>query len=178
MSSPPTTTPPSSGSSTPASSARRTFSPFGRRQALAQSPPPLPVQEGLEGIPEPSSLSSGSGVASNHHGSPSDSQPLLMVTSSPASTVMPLQESGALDLARTHSKSPDGHWRKKINDILGTPKSNAGADLSTSWWEKQEPPRKRKYSAEEQSARNHTKKVGSSLSLSAAADDPCSEGLR
>jgi len=158
-----TPTPPSSQSSSSGSATLRSLSPFNRKRPLPKSPPPAPVQESLEGFSELSDLSSGSGVASNHHASSADSQPLLMVTSSPASTVMPLPVSGSL---RSHSRSPepnDGSWRKKINDILGSPRSTAGSDLSTSWWEKPEASKKRKYSAEEQFARNHTKKVSNSL---------------
>lgn len=168
-------TPPSSHSSTPSSASSsssttlKTSSPLNPKRALARSPQRVSELEGLEGIPEPSTSSKGSVVITHRR---SVSQPLLTLTSSPVSTLTALptqQESGFLELTRTHSKSSErvdeSVWRKKINDILGTPKSGMSQSLASSWWEKQETPKKRKHhSPDEEYARSHAKKVSCSYS--------------
>jgi len=171
MSSTPTATPPPSRPSTPYATLR-SFSPFGRRRALPKSPPPVPVLEGLGIDLEPLCLPCGSRVAPDHHRSSSEPQVLLMMKSSPECTSIPLPESEYFGVATAHSKSHkhnDGNRRKKKNDFVRTLRSTVGSDQSASCREKPaRPPRKRKCSAEEESVRHHTKKVGSILLLSTA----------
>lgn len=177
-------TPPSSSSGESSSSATpRVSSPLNPANTPNKAPLPLPeLEDDLEGFPDSPGRVRGI-VASSPRNKPlSGSGPLLRVTSSPASTAIPLpdHQEGRLFsfMHRTRSRSPSGRiddnvWRKKVNETE-TPPSGQGVDASpsASWWGEggskswQDFPRRRRHmSPEEKEAWLHTREVSFLVAL-------------